>query len=180
MLYPQPYARQNGWDTAALLRGALTQRQDSYTGFWVGEAAYSDWLHDVRRTRSIRISPCESGWPRPGAGRMGRYDFGREIRRTGSYEAEDFYRIPSHDILLYQGKSLLCATVFANQVHVLDAESMTLHRKISFSKKRRVPDFIHGPYPVSRLRPHAVHPASDGWKSLSYFGQLVGNSYFEC
>ena len=48
MLCPQPCARQNGWDTAALLRGALTQRRDSYTGFWVGEAAYSAWLHDVR------------------------------------------------------------------------------------------------------------------------------------
>ena len=95
-----------------------------------------------------------------GAGRMGRYDFGQGIRRTGSYEAEDFYRIPSHDILLYQGKSLLCATVFANQVHVLDAESMTLHRKISFSKKRRVPDFTHGPYryPDHDRTPYTLHP----------------------
>ncbi len=48
LLCPQRSARQNGWDTIALVRSALAHRKDSYTGFWVGEAAYSAWLHDVR------------------------------------------------------------------------------------------------------------------------------------
>ena len=48
MLCPQQPQRRSGWDTAALLRSALEHRQAPYTGFSVGEAAYSAWLHDAR------------------------------------------------------------------------------------------------------------------------------------
>lgn len=95
-----------------------------------------------------------------GTGRIDQYDFTHGIRRKKSYEAKDFYRIPSHDILSYQGQSLLCATVFANQVHCIDAQSMTLVKKITLSERRRVPDFSQGPYqyPDHDRTPYTLHP----------------------
>ncbi len=95
-----------------------------------------------------------------GTGRMDRYDFTSGIQRLDSYEAEDFYRIPSHDILHYGGKNLLCATVFANQIHCIDAQTMTLAKRIYLSEKRRVPDFSSGPYqyPDHDRTPYTLHP----------------------
>lgn len=95
-----------------------------------------------------------------GTGRIEQYNFRKGIELVGSYEADDFYRIPSHDILLYNNKSFMCTTVFSNQVHLLDTDGMTLTKRIYLSDKRRVPDFSRGPYqyPNHDRTPYTLHP----------------------
>jgi len=79
-----------------------------------------------------------------------------------SYEGEDFYRIPSHKLLKYNGKKLIVCPVFPNRIHIVDADTMQIYKKIQIGKTKASVDFSKGPfdYPASMKdkTPYTIYP----------------------
>lgn len=98
-----------------------------------------------------------------GPGRIDKYSLRSKPVHLASYEAGDLFRIPSVSSFQLNGESLLCAAVFPNQVHIINADTMRLKDKIILSDTLSVPDFSRGPYryPNYDKTPYTVLPISE-------------------
>lgn len=82
------------------------------------------------------------------------------IHLLASYTSDDFYRIPAHETHMYNNVQYISFTVFANQIHILRANDLSLYKKIFLGAADIVPDFSNGPYqyPDRDRTPYTLHP----------------------
>ncbi|QUI21836.1 hypothetical protein HZI73_05780 [Vallitalea pronyensis] len=99
---------------------------------------------------------------------------------TDTYESMDFLRIPSHKLFTYNNRKLIAATVFPQQIHIIDYHTMEIYKKIYLDKAIEPVDFSDGPfkYPRADKTPFSVHPISEspymyfvGGKSIKLYNQ---------
>ena len=98
-----------------------------------------------------------------GTARIDKYDFENGIVKIGTYEEEDFYRIPNHEIFEYDGENLLATPVYSNQVRLINTSTMKCRKKIYLSDKHitlekgKVPFY----YPFTDRTPYTVLPVNN-------------------
>lgn len=82
---------------------------------------------------------------------------------TDKYQSMDFLRIPSHKLFSYNDKNLIAATVFPQQVHIIDYDTMEIYKKIYLTKDVPAISFSDGPfrYPRADKTPFSVHPMNE-------------------
>lgn len=98
-----------------------------------------------------------------GAGRIDRYSYKKTLQILNHYEDENLFRIPSLEAFTYQGRKLLCAPVYPNQVHIFDASDLRCIQRVNLSENVDHPDFSSGPftYPNFDKTPYTVIPKMD-------------------
>ena len=80
-----------------------------------------------------------------------------------SYAADDFSRLSSHKMFSEGNKQYIAVTVFPQQIHILDSDSMSVVSKIKLSKDAYTATLKNGAYKYPRVdkTPFSVHPVSD-------------------
>lgn len=108
-----------------------------------------------------------------GPGAVYKYDY-RKHEILTRYTSEDFFRITSHIPYQYQNKNYLAATVFPNQIHILNTDTMKLVKQIFVSKSNTQVDFSSGPYMFPKIgkTPYMVLPVTG--KPYFFYGGLSG------
>jgi len=92
-----------------------------------------------------------------------------ESQIVQSYGEQDFLRIPSHKLFSYNGKNLIAVTVFPQQIHIIDYDTMTIYKKIKLDNDVQLVDFSDGVFKFPRVdkTPFSVHPINES--SYMYF-----------
>lgn len=113
-----------------------------------------------------------------GPGTIYKYDYQKHKILT-FYTSDDFFRITSHIPFCYQKKNYLAATVFPNQIHILDTDTMQLVKRIFVSPCNTQVDFSSGPYLFPKIgkTPYMVLPIAD--KPYFFYGGLVGLKIYD-
>ncbi|MFZ4857841.1 MAG: YncE family protein [Desulfuromonadaceae bacterium] len=84
-------------------------------------------------------------------------------RAVGAYSATDFYRITTHHVFRHQGRTLIGVTGFPDSIFLIDAETMTLVRKIKLFDGEPV-DTKERPHFCKQepRSPYSLHATADG------------------
>lgn len=113
-----------------------------------------------------------------GPGAMYKYNY-KSHTILGRYSSDDFFRLTTHYPFRYQDRSYVAVTVFPSQIHLLDADTMELNKKIFLGPSSVKVDFSNGPYKYPKMgkTPYMVLPIKD--RPLFFYGGLTGLKVYD-
>lgn len=91
------------------------------------------------------------------------------------YANDDFSRLSTHKLYLYENKQYIAVTVYPQQVHILDSADMSLVKKIKLNPSLPDATLHNGAYRYPRIdrTPFSLHPFDNSCYMFLVFGGKV-------